>query len=120
MATLRLNKAVAQAPAVAEPEATKPVFNKDRHHAEIYGEPGIRYAQGKGLFNARGDFVRYAEGPGEPVLTDEEEEAVRRARLRKQKTFGRQVQIAVAAIPQKVLDAQRENAQALAAESQAA
>lgn len=118
-ATLSLKKTDGEPPAAVE---HGPVLDTNAHYGEVCGMQGIRYVQGKAFFNHLGEYV----GPAPKhmwlaPLTEEQEQQRRRQAQGNKKFFGPAKNLApAAAIPQAVLNAERENAQARAAESQAA
>lgn len=119
MATLRLGPKEE----VKTPPEHGPEFNADAHFAEVYGMDGIRYVQGKALFNNQKKYVRPA--PPEmwlTPLTAEQEKKRRDQIMTNKKFFGAAVakKAGDASVPQSIVQAERENARARAAESQAA
>lgn len=101
----------------------KPIeFDNNGHYGEVGGMDGVRYVQGKSLFNNIKQYVRPApEHMWLAPLTKEQVEQTRKRELANRKFFGGAKNLAPgAAIPQAVINAERENAQARAAESQAA
>lgn len=121
MGTLNLRKGTDELVKSAPPEHG-PAFDDDAHSAEVYGMDGVRYVQGKALFNNAKNYVGPA--PKEMCLaplTAEQEHARRLQLIKNKKFFGApKISKIVGAIPQRVLDAQRENAQMLAVESRSA
>lgn len=100
-----------------------PEFNADAHFAEVCGITGVRYVQGKALFNVAKKYVRPA--PPEMCLaplTAEQEKTRRNQIIANKKFFGAATaqKVANASMPQAIVQAERENARARAAESQAA
>lgn len=116
MATLKLKP-----DAVVEAEQITPTLDRSQNYAEVGGEHGVKYLQGNAYFNPRGDFVRYCEA-GVELKPESAEGALMRKQkeARDNKRWGRVPQRAgAAALPHKVVQAAKENAQALAAEAQA-
>ena len=114
MATLKLQP--------DKPEAAPtPVFDKSAHFAEVGGIEGVVYLQGKNFFSAHGVFRR--EAPEHMWLNPETDDQ-RKNRLKQvtanKKFFGtHQPAKNDGIMPQKVIDADRENRQALVAETRA-
>lgn len=122
MGTLNLRKGTDDFVKSAPPEHG-PVLDESAHYGELFGmENGARYVQGKALFNVAKKYLC----PAEPhmylqPLTAEQEQARRMQLVKNKKFFGTAKVAKIAgAIPQKVLDAQRENAQMLAVEARSA
>lgn len=107
---------------VKTPPAAGPAFDEDAHFAEVCGVEGVRYVQGKSLFNNAKKYVRPAGELSLAPLTAEQEQARRKQRMANKKFFGVAAakKTADASVPQTILQAERENARARAAESQAA
>lgn len=100
-----------------------PDFDPNALFGEVGGMDGVRYVQGKSLF---GNVKQYVGPAPEHMwlapLTKEQSEQARKRDLANKKFFGASGKTLApgAAIPQAVINAERENAQARAAESQAA
>lgn len=103
-----------------KPEKAPPKFDRTAHYGEVGGEDGVKYVQGNAYFNARGDFVRWAPAAAvlKPLTKEQEMDRQRRLRASK-KLFGAKLVKATDSIPDEVIEAQRENARALAAEQNA-
>lgn len=104
------------APKVA-PVEDSPEFDPRKPFAEVRGEPGVSYVQGENYFARDKAFVKQAPehawySPPEPTPKTHAD-AVRAA----QREFSRLPQVPRA--PQSVIDAERENARAAAAEAHA-
>lgn len=100
-----------------------PSFDPEAHYGEVAGIEGVRYVQGKAFFNVRGDYVRAApKHMWLAPLTAEQEQQRRKQMQGNKKFFGpaKNIVPGTATIPQAIINAERENAQARAAESQAA
>lgn len=99
-----------------------PVFDPSGLFGEVGGIEGVRYVQGKSLFGNVKQYVGPApESMWMAPLTKEQTEQTRKRDLANKKFFGAGKTLAPgAAVPQAVINAERENAQARAAESQAA
>jgi len=98
------------------------VLDKTSNYAEIGGmDSGIKYQQGKHYFSAAFGYVRSVEGddPGLPQETDIQKRNRRIQDTKNKKFFGKRPQT-FGHIPQKVIDAERENARAAAVEVHAA
>lgn len=101
----------------------KPVFDPSANFGEVCGMDGVRYVQGKSLFGNIKQYVGPApEAMWLAALTPAQEQEARKRALANRKFFGSQNKNLApgAAIPDAVIKAERENAQARAAESQAA
>lgn len=99
-----------------------PEFNPAANFGEVCGMDGVRYVQGKALFNAVRRYVGPApENMWLAALTPEQERERQKRILANKKFFhaGAPATLA-AAVPQSIVDAERENAKARAAESRAA
>jgi hypothetical protein len=123
MATLKLNRGKAPAEsAVDDPVDETPRFDPDANTGEVGGIDGVKYVQGPGhLFNARKAFVRTDPAFKMEPLTDEQERNRRKqANSNKRFFISANPKIREAGIPQQVLDAEKENARARAAEQFAA
>jgi hypothetical protein len=119
MATLNMKSKVAIPEIEAEVETPK--LNRDKNYGEVGGMQGVKYVQGNAYFRANGDFHSWTE-PDQALKpeTPEGELLRKRKEARDDKKWGRIPQRAGAPeLPKKVMDASRENAQALAAEAQA-
>ncbi len=119
MAQLKLRK---EEPTASAP-AQDPVFDPDGHKGEVGGMQGVKWIQGKYLFGNNGAYLGIApESMWMTPLTPEQEKD-RRLQLLKNKRFfngGKVAATVKGTVPQAVLNAERENKQALAAESRAA
>lgn len=127
MATLGLKtKAAPQPPKPLKPERPAveetPVFKPERLAAQVGSDSGQTcFVQGKHLFTLKGAYVGVA--PEHQWYFPSEQEEINNARTKaKQRQFFNKVpeRSGATALPQKVLNAARENAQALAAEENAA
>lgn len=122
MATLSLNKGTTDAKGTDDFITEKPVaFDPDAPTNEIGGMEGVKYLQGKNFFNPAKLFVRQA--PKEmwmAPLTPAQEVARKRQILQNKKFLAGVAKPQTAAMPQAILNAERENARARAAETQAA
>jgi hypothetical protein len=99
-----------------------PEFNPAVNFGEVCGMEGVRYVQGKALFN---NVKRYVGPAPESMwlmpLTAEQERERQKKIIANKKFFGAATAAPKgAAVPQNILDAERENRKALAAESRAA
>jgi hypothetical protein len=105
-----------------EPQEHGPAFDHEAHFGEVAGMEGVRYIQGKAMFNVQGTYVGPAPKHMWLAPLAAEQEMQRRKQLQgNKKFFGPPKNIAPGVgIPQAVINAERENAQARAAESQAA
>jgi hypothetical protein len=111
MATLKLR------PESEAPEAT-PEFDWNAHYAEIGGIDGVKYLQGKNFFGAGGHFRSQApENMWQHPETDKERQNRIKQATANKKFFGTHQPKIEGIVPQKVIDADRENRQALAAEA---
>ncbi len=92
-----------------------PEFDWNAHYAEVGGIDGVKYLQGKNFFGAGGHFRSQAPEHmwQNPETEDQRKNRIRQATANK-KFFG--THQPPGAVPQKVIDADRENRQALAAE----
>ena|ERR1700690_4457222 len=111
MATLKLKP--------DEPEAAPiPEFDWNAHYAEIGGIDGVKFLQGKNFFGAGGHFR--SEAP-ENMWQHPETDAEKKNRIKQsaanKKFYGSHPVRNEGAVPQKVIDADRENRQAFAAEA---
>lgn len=117
-ATLSLGK---KEPVAAPPEHG-PEFDPASHFGEVCGVDGVRYVQGKSLFNVAKRYVRPA--PREmwlaPLTPAQEQLRQKQMQNNKRFFFSGAPLARAAAVPQKIVDAERENAQARAAETRAA
>ena len=120
-ATLSLGKEKA-APIEAPKPSTDPVFDPEENTAEMYTPEGMRYIQLKHLFNRAKQYMGPApENCWLQPMTPEQKRNLKIQTEKNKKFFGSaKPNIKEAGLPQKVLDAERENARARAAESQAA
>ena len=106
-----------------EPEAPPaPVFDPEANTGEVGGIEGVRYVQGPGhLFNARKDYVRTDPSFKMEPLTEEQERNRRKQAMQQKRFFASaNPKIREAGLPQTVIDAEKENARARAAEAFAA
>jgi len=102
------------------PEAPPaPVFDPTANTGEVGGIEGVRYVQGAGhLFNARKEYVRTDKSFAMEPLTEEQEANRRKQALSNKKFFiSANPKIREAGLPQQVIEAERENARARAAEA---
>lgn len=119
-ATLSLRKPGSEE-SVKAPESG-PKLDTSAHYGEVCGMQGIRFVQGKAFFNHLGEYV----GPAPKhmwlaPLTAEQEAQRRKQAQGNKKFFGTPKNLAPGAgVPLAIINAERENAQARAAESQAA
>ena len=105
------------------PAPASPVFDHDDHYMEVHTPEGVQYVQLKNMFNRAFKFVK--EAPPElqlAPLTAEQRRNLQVQRQKNAKFFGSAKPAAIkeAGIPKAVVDAERENAKARAAESAAA
>jgi hypothetical protein len=119
-ATLRLGKP--EMPSQATAPEHGPKFDPAQHFGEVGGMDGVKYVQGKALFNNAKTYVGPA--PKEMWLAPltPRQETDRQKQIQANKKFfhaGTKV-VKDAAVPQTIIAAERENAQARAAESRAA
>jgi hypothetical protein len=116
--TLSLGK---KAPAAAKKEPD-PVFDPNENAAEVHTPEGICLLQLKYLFNKQKQYL--GEAPSNmwmDPLTPEQRRNLAIQRQKNTKFFSSgKANVREAGLPQKVLDAERENARARAAEFQAA
>lgn len=92
-----------------------PALDKSAHYAEVGGVEGVRYLQGRNYFANGGSFVR--EAPKEqwqPEETDEQRRNRAKKAARDAKFFAKR---GAPVLPQKLLEAELENAKARAAEA---
>ena len=94
-----------------------PVLDRESSYAEIGGMEleGVKYQQGRNYFSPGGHFVKECKGPGLPEETPEQKKNRQIQAMKNKKFFGKKA--TPAEIPRALLDAERENAQARAAES---
>lgn len=121
MATLSLKKRAEAGAAAEQPLKSDPVpvFDKEGYFVMDISMGGTLYIQGRHVFTAGGKYLRDIPPGDKPAtLTEEQERNFKKDKVRAQKVFGKP-RGPDASIPQAVLDAQRENARALAAEEQA-
>ncbi len=112
MATLNLNKET-----VKKPDR----LDESQHYAEVGGVDGVRYVQGDWMFGH--DKRCVGEAPDNMKLKPltMEQELDRRARLQANKKFFAQAKpLKAGEMPEDVVNAQRENSRARAAEHYAA
>lgn len=97
----------------------KPQFDENEFYGETGGIEGVHYIQGRNYFNTRKDFVR--EAPQNEWLrsfTPVERMNKRKQDAKNTKFYSKP--LAIAQIPESVLRAERENAQARAVEAYSA
>jgi hypothetical protein len=98
------------------------VFDPDGHYAEVHTPEGVRYLQTKYLFDRAHNYMGVA--PPHMWLAPLTEEQQRNLRIQRQKNKGffqaGRPKVKEAGVPQKIIDAEKENARAAAAESAAA
>lgn len=123
MATLNLHP---NQPTGAQPKkAAVPKFDPNDNYGEVYTDQGAKcYIQLKNFFERHGDNAFIGEAPQhmwmEP-LTSEQRNNLAVSRAKNKKFWqGAKPQTREAGIPKQVVDAEKENARALAAETQAA
>jgi len=103
-------------PAVATPPV--PVFDPEALAVTTYGDHGAGFIQGKNYFTAAGHFVRELPKEQWYITTPEMERNNKIARAKwRAKTHAKLARQVTAAIPDKLLEAHKENSLALAAES---
>jgi|GEM_PF-3528831 len=113
MATLSLKKR-AEADAKPVSMTPAPVFDRSKFYVTDIGPHRTVYIQGSHVFLHTGTYLEETDTPA--VLSPEQERNFNNAKLRTQlQQLARHP--AAGAIPQKVIEAQRENAMALAAEA---
>lgn len=116
-AQLTLKKPAPPAPADDELELP-PEFDRSAHYGEVGGVPGVRYVQGDNYFKPNGDFHSKAPPEARMKPLTKEQEADRQKRMSAtRKMLGKKLAQAADALPQKIIDAERENARAKAAEA---
>jgi hypothetical protein len=123
MGTLKLNRGNApKESAVEEAVDETPRFDPEANTGEVGGIEGVRYVQGPGhLFNAHRAYVRTDPSFKMEPLTDEQERNRRKQSLSNKRFFASaNPKIREAGLPQQVIDAEKENARARAAEAFAA
>jgi hypothetical protein len=106
-----------------EPEAPPaPAFDPDANTGEVGGIEGVKYVQGPGhLFNARHGYVRTDPAFKMEPLTEEQERNRRKQSMQQKRFFASaNPKIREAGLPQQVIEAEKENARARAAEAFAA
>lgn len=108
--------------AVDAPVDETPRFDPDANTGEVGGVDGVKYVQGPGrLFNAHKVYVRTDDTMKMTPLTESQERDRRQQALKQKRFFASaNPKIREAGIPQQVLDAEKENARARAAEQFAA
>lgn len=106
---------------VAAPEPAKdvPVFYPDNLSAQVGTDGGNYFVQGKNLFTVKGVFVKEAPENLWYLPTPQQEANNRAAKSRQRAAQVFAPRAEAQAVPDKVLDAARENARALAAEAHA-
>lgn len=119
-ATLRLSKP--EMPSSAKAPEHGPELDRAKHFGEVCGVEGVKYVQGKALFNVAGKYVGVAPKEMELAPLTAEQEAERRKKIQGNKKFfsAGSPKAREAAVPQSILDAEKENTRARAAESRAA
>jgi hypothetical protein len=123
MGTLKLNRGSApKESAVEEAVDNTPRFDPDANTGEVGGIEGVRYVQGPGhLFNAHKGYVRTDPAFKMEPLTEDQERNRRKQSLSNKRFFASaNPKIREAGLPQQVIDAEKENARARAAEQFAA
>ena len=100
-------------------EVETPVFDPEALAVQTYGDAGLGFVQGKNYFTAAGTFVRELPEAQWYVTTPEMEANNRKARAKwRALTMGKQLAAKVSpAIPDKLIEAARENALAYSAEA---
>lgn len=102
-------------------EEATPVFSAEAHYGEVHGSDA-RYVQGKNYFGHAGQFLREAPPEAWMAPLSAEQEQARRLQMQKNKGFfnaAKKPGSPGASVPQSVIAAERENAQARAAEHRA-
>ncbi len=119
-ATLRLSKP--EMPSSATAPEHGPEFDPAGHFGEVCGVEGVKYVQGKALFNNARKYVGPApkEMQLAPLTSRQESERQKLAQANKKFFHAGTPKAREAAVPQSILDAERENAKVRAAESRAA
>lgn len=129
MGTLSLGKKPAAPAPVVRPDPLdmpnddeapdEPVFNRSAHYGEVGGVPGVKYVQGENFFKANFDFHSVAPPEARLKPLTREQEADRQKRLAKdRKLWGNKLaQSTNSPLPEKILNAERENTRARAAEN---
>jgi hypothetical protein len=116
--TLSLDKKAAPPPK----KPPVPVFDENENTAEVHTPEGIGYLQLKNFFNRQKVFV--SEAPEHMWMAPMTPEQRKNLAIQRQKNAqffaSAKPKIREAGLPQKVIDAERENARAHAAETQAA
>jgi len=98
-----------------------PVFDPNERYGEVGGIEGVGYIQGKNYFSPNKQFRREApEDQWMRAFTAEEKLNLRKQVAKNVKFFGTKKNVAPAKIPESVIKAEQENAQARAAEVYAA
>lgn len=122
MGTLKLKRSAPSESAVDEAVDETPRFDPNANTGEVGGIAGVRYVQGPGhLFNAHKTYVRTDESFKMETLTEEQERNRRKQALSNKRFFiSANPKLREAGLPQQVLDAEKENARARAAEQFAA
>jgi hypothetical protein len=103
-------------------KAQQPPMDFDAHYGEVHGrDDGVRYVQGKNFFGHKGQFIGEApEAQWLAPLTREQEDNRREQMLKNRKFFAAsKPRINDTGMPQAVINAERENARARAAENAA-
>lgn len=102
-------------------EPKEPTFDESAHYGEVGGVEGVRYVQGDNLFDNAKRFVRVAPDNMKMKPLTMDQELDRRARLQANKKFFAQAKpVKGGEMPENVVNAQRENSRARAAEHYAA
>jgi len=122
MGTLKLKRDVPAEKGTEDLVDEKPRFDPEANTGEVGGLQGVRYVQGPGhLFNAHKDYVRTDPAFKMEPLTEEQERNRRKQSLSNKRFFASaNPKIREAGLPQQVIDAEKENARARAAEAFAA
>lgn len=120
MGTLRLGKP--EMPSSVKAPEHGPELDRTKHFGEVCGVEGVRYVQGKALFSNIGRYVGVAPKEMELAPLTAKQETERQQKIRDNKKFfsATTPKAREAAVPQAILDAEKENRKALAAESRAA
>lgn len=115
-ATLSIRKPTPPGPdPLAMPD---PVFDHAAHYGEVGGIQGVKYVQGDNFFKPNYDFHSVAPAEARLKPLTKEQEADRQKRMSAtRKMLGKKLAQSAEAVPQKIIDAERENARAKAAES---
>lgn len=111
-------KVAASEPAVQTKSVPKdvPVFYPDRLAAQVGTDSGTYFVQGKNLFTLKGAFVEEAPENLWYITTEKQEANNRQAKSRARAAITHLPASSAQAVPDRVIEAARENARALAAE----